>query len=163
MAKYEQAIQYGEVWTSCSIWRSMNKLFYMAKYEPAVLIWQRRLKHERTRRFTCSVTYILLSKYAPRLRCDDDTFTKPLGRTKADQVIRCIRRCEAHHMNSDLDGFNMSRLLDIHSPIDSMHVIILDFKAAHSCWLQYEYSWLSSAYLWWLKPYCWMTLPMSVV
>ena len=52
-----------------------------------------------------------LVKYAPRLRSDDDTFTKPSARTKADLSISCVRRCEAHHMNSDLDGFNTSRLL----------------------------------------------------
>ena len=86
------------------------------------LIRRSWLKHERIRRFTCSYMDILSSKYGPRLRSDDDTFTKPSGRTKADLSIMCVQRCEAHHMNSDLDGFNMSRLLDIHSPIDSMHV-----------------------------------------
>ena len=109
------------------------------------LIRRSWLKHERTRRVTCSVMDILWSKYAPRLRSVDDTFTKPSGRTKADLSIRYVWRCEAHHMNTDLDGFNMSRSLDIQSPIDLMHVIILDFKAAHSRWLKDEYSWLSSA------------------
>ena len=47
---------------------------------------------------------ILSSKHAPRLRSDDDKFTKPSGRTKADLSIRCVRRCEAHNMNSDLYG-----------------------------------------------------------
>ena len=109
------------------------------------LIRRSWLKHKRTRQFTCSLMDILPSEYAPRLGSDDDIFTKPLGRTEADLSITYVQRFEAYQMNSDLVGFNISRLLDIHSPIDLMHFIILDFRVAHSHWLQDEYSWLSSA------------------
>ena len=37
---------------------------------------------------------ILSSKYAPRLRSDDNTFTKPSGRTNTDLSMRCNQHCE---------------------------------------------------------------------
>ena len=82
----------------------------------------------------------LSSKYTPRLRTDDDTFTEPSGRTNADLSIKWVRRGEAHHINSDFSGLSASLLLAIHAPIDSIQCIILDFKAVHSDKVQAAYT-----------------------
>ena len=82
----------------------------------------------------------LSSKYTPRLRTDDDAFTEPSGRTNADLSIRCVRRGEAHHINSDFSELSASLLLAIHAPIDSIQCIILDFKAVQSDKVQAAYT-----------------------